>query len=68
MAEAAQHWQVDRSVIMRIRTLAKPGAIEALANSRPGKQRTGRDWELELARADAAGGARCSRRWRSSSP
>jgi len=54
VAEAAQQWQVDRSVIMRIRTVAKEGAIEALSNSRPGKQRTERDWELELARADAA--------------
>jgi transposase len=54
VAEAAQQWQVDRSVIMRIRTVAKEGAIEALASSRPGKRQTERDWELELARADAA--------------
>jgi hypothetical protein len=54
IAAAAHQWQVDRSVIMRIRTVAKDGAIEALANSRPGKRTTERDWELELARADAA--------------
>ena len=36
MAEAAERWQVDRGVIMRIRTVAKEGALEALANNRPG--------------------------------
>lgn len=54
VVEAAHQWQVDRSVIMRIRTVAKEGALEALANSRPGKRATERDFELELARADAA--------------
>ena len=34
-AEAAEAWQVDRSTIMRIRTVAKEGALEALASSRP---------------------------------
>ncbi len=29
MAEAAERWQVDRGVIMRIRTVAKEGALEA---------------------------------------
>jgi len=33
MAEAAEAWKVDRSTIMRIRTVAKEGALEALANS-----------------------------------
>jgi transposase len=37
MAEAAEAWQVDRSTIMRIRTVAKEGALEALASSRPGR-------------------------------
>ena len=37
-----------------IRTVAKEGALEALANSRPGVKARQRDWELELARADAA--------------
>jgi transposase len=54
MAEAADHWQVDRSTIMRIRTVAKEGALAALAQSRPGTGSKERDLELEAARADAA--------------
>ncbi len=54
MAEAAEAWQVDRSTIMRIRTVAKEGALEALASSRPGRPAAPRDFELEAARADAA--------------
>jgi hypothetical protein len=30
MAEAAEAWQVNRATIMRIRTVAKEGALEAL--------------------------------------
>lgn len=54
MAEAAEHWGVDRGVIMRIRTVAKEGALEALANARPGPKARQRDYELDAARADAA--------------
>jgi transposase len=54
LAEAADNWKVDRSTIMRIRTVAKEGALEALANSRPGVKSRDRDWELEAARANAA--------------
>ena len=54
MAEAADAWKVDRSTIMRIRTVAKEGALQALANSRPGLKAREHDWELEAARADAA--------------
>ena len=54
IAEAAAQQHVDRSTIMRIRTVAKEGALEALANSRPGVKSRERDWELEMARADAA--------------
>lgn len=54
LAEAADNWKVDRSTIMRVRTVAKEGALEALANSRPGVKSRDRDWELEAARADAA--------------
>ncbi len=39
---------------MRIRTVAKEGALEALARSRPGAKAAQRDFELEAARADAA--------------
>jgi hypothetical protein len=54
LAEAAEAWKVDRSTIMRIRTVAKEGALEALANSRPGVKAGEQNWELEAARADAA--------------
>jgi transposase len=54
MMEAAEAWQVDRSTIMRIRTVAKEGALEALSSSRPGRRAAERDFELEAARADAA--------------
>jgi transposase len=53
MAEAAERWQVDRKVIMRIRTVAKEGALEALSSSRPGVKAKARDYELEAARSDA---------------
>jgi len=51
--EAAELWQVGRSTVMRIRTVAKEGALEALAQSRPGTHAKERDYELEAARADA---------------
>ncbi len=54
VVEAAEQWQVDRGVIMRIRTVAKEGALEALSNSRLGAKSRARDFELESARADAA--------------
>lgn len=52
--EAAEQWHVDRSTIMRIRTVAKEGALAALSASRPGKKAQQRDWELEQARAEIA--------------
>ena len=52
--EAAEQWTVDRGVIMRIRTVAKEGALEALSKSRPGRRGKERDMELEEARMDAA--------------
>lgn len=54
MAEAAAQWQVDRSTIMRIRTVAKEGALAALAASRPGVKSRERDYELEQVKADNA--------------
>ena len=33
MADAAARWQVDRSTILRIRTVAKDGALAALAHA-----------------------------------
>jgi len=54
IAEAAAQQQVDRSTIMRIRTVAKEGALAALAASKPGVQARERDYELESARAEVA--------------
>lgn len=54
IVEAAEKWEVDRGVVMRIRTVAKEGALAALASSRPGRKAAERDFELEAARADAA--------------
>lgn len=54
MVEAASRERVDRSTIVRIRTVAKEGALAALAASKAelaGKQR---DYELEEARAEIA--------------
>ena len=53
MAEAADQHHVDRSTIMRIRTIAKDAALQALAESRPGVKARERDWELEQAKAEA---------------
>jgi transposase len=54
IAEAADRYGVDRSTIMRLRTVAKDGALTALAESRPGVQQARRELELEAARAAAA--------------
>jgi transposase-like protein len=54
MAEAAAQWQVDRSTIMRIRTVAKEGALAALAASKPGTRSRERDYELEAVKAENA--------------
>jgi transposase-like protein len=52
VAEVAAAEHVDRSTIMRIRTVAKEGALAALAASKPRVQARERDWELELAKAE----------------
>jgi len=54
VAEAAAAEQVDRSTIMRIKQVAKEGALAALAASRPGTAGRQRDYELEAARAEIA--------------
>lgn len=54
VAEAATAQQVDRSTIMRIRTVAKEGALAALAASKPGVKGRERDYELEAAKAEVA--------------
>ena len=52
--EAAERAGVDRSTIMRVREVAKKGALEALASSRPGVRQGGPDPELAEARAEIA--------------
>ena len=54
VAECADHWGVDRSTIMRAREVAKRGALDALASSRPGVRAEGVDPELVMARDEAA--------------
>lgn len=54
VAEAAADHQVDRSTIMRIRTVAKEGALAALAASKPGVAARQRDYELESVKAENA--------------
>ena len=54
IAECAQRWGVDRSTIMRAREVARRGALEALASSRPGVRGGGEDPELVMARAEVA--------------
>jgi len=51
-AAAAQH--VDRSTIVRIKEVAKQGALSALAASKPGVKTRERDYELEAAKAEIA--------------
>ena len=54
IAEAAATERVDRSTIMRIRTVAKEGALAALAASKPGLAGRQRDYELEQAKSEVA--------------
>ena len=54
IAEVAATEQVDRSTIMRIRTVAKEGALAALAASKPGASGRDRDFELDQAKAEIA--------------
>jgi transposase len=54
VSEAADQWEVDRSTIMRLREVAKQGALAALAESRPGTRSKEHDLELAQAKAEAA--------------
>lgn len=53
ISEAAERSGVDRSTIAKLRDVARQGALDALARSRPGKRERQRDFELEEARAEA---------------
>lgn len=54
ITEAAAAQQVDRSTIVRIKQVAKEGALAALAASKPGVRAGERDFELEAAKAEIA--------------
>ena len=54
VVQCADHWGVDCSTIMRAREVAKKGALDALASSRPGVRSGGVDPELVMARDEAA--------------
>ena len=60
VVQCADHWggrthlPTDRSTIMRAREVAKRGALDALASSRPGTRADGVDPELVMARDEAA--------------
>jgi len=46
--------RVDRTTVVRIRQVAKDGALAALAESRPGIKAGSRDVELDAAKAEIA--------------
>jgi transposase len=48
MAQAAAAAGVDRSTVLRIRQVAKEGALAALAESRPGLRAGGQNAELDV--------------------
>ena len=55
MGQAATEVGVDRSTIVRLRKVAKEGALDALAASRPGRGgKSIRDLELEASQAEVA--------------
>ena len=51
---AAEAAGVDRSTIMKLRQVAKEGAMAALSASKPGVGKSPRDVELEAANAEVA--------------
>jgi transposase-like protein len=54
MAQAAERAGVDRTTVMRVRQVAKQGALDALSASKPGVRTGGVDPELADARAEVA--------------
>lgn len=54
VSQAAEAAGVDRSVITKLRQVAKEGAMSALSTSKPGSGKTARDVELEDAHAEVA--------------
>jgi transposase len=53
--QAAERYDVDPTTIMRIRRVGREGALQALAQSKPGRQNASvEDLELRAARAEIA--------------
>lgn len=52
VGEAADRVGVDRSTVAKLRQVARQGALDALAQSRPGRRERQRDVELEDAQAE----------------
>ncbi len=51
--QAAERWNVDPTTIMRIRRIGRAGALQALAQSKPGRQHaSAEEAELQAARAE----------------
>ena len=53
IGDAAEKARVDRTTIAKLRDVARQGALDALAQSRPGRRDKQRDYELEEARLEA---------------
>ncbi len=53
-ADAARKWNVDVSTIIKLRRLAKDGALAAFAASRPGRPPSVEQVELEACRSECA--------------
>jgi hypothetical protein len=51
-ADAARKWNVDVSVIIRLRALARDAALAAFASAKPGRTVSMEAVELELLRAE----------------
>lgn len=52
VTEAADRAGVDRATIAKLREVAKAGALDALAQSRPGRRGKQRDVEMDEAQAE----------------
>lgn len=52
VGDAAARARVDRSTIAKLREVARQGALDALAQSRPGRRDKQRDHELEAAEVE----------------
>jgi transposase len=53
-ADAARKWNVDVSTVIKVRRLAKDGALAAFAASKPGRPRSVEQVELEACRVECA--------------